>query len=116
MARRFAASLNLPDPNPNHLWFGPYGCVVVGDDRTRHVYYGGRLTVPAEAKKLLANVLAAPGHVTVTTWSIKVHVAPAAVTSERIAIRRLLDNCNRKKLTLPGDPRGRPLPIQLQNA
>jgi hypothetical protein len=74
------------------------------------------MVLPAEAKKLLANVLRAPGHVVAGQSVITVRLAPAANRSEREAIALLLARCNRQKLTLPGDATKRPLRFQSQNA
>ena len=73
------------------------------------------MALPAEAKKLLANVLRAPGHVVAGKSVITVRIAPAANRNERHAISALFNQCNRQKLTLPGDPTGRPLRFQSQN-
>jgi len=73
------------------------------------------MVLPAEAKKLLANVLRAPGHVVAGQSLITVRLAPAANRSERDAIALLLARCNRQKLTLPGDPTKRPIRFQSQN-
>jgi hypothetical protein len=73
------------------------------------------MVLPAEAKKLLANVLRAPGHVVAGQSVITVRLAPAANRTEREAIALLLARCNRQKLTLPGDPARRPLRFQSQN-
>jgi hypothetical protein len=73
------------------------------------------MVLPAEAKKLLANVMRAPGHVVAGQTAITVRLAPAANRMERDAIARLLARCNRLKLTLPGDVTRRPLRFQSQN-
>jgi hypothetical protein len=73
------------------------------------------MVLPAEAKKVLANVFQAPGHVVVGKTVITVRLAPAANRSERVAITSLLALCNRQKLTLPGDSAMRPLRFQAQN-
>jgi hypothetical protein len=73
------------------------------------------MALPAEAKKLLANVLRAPGHVVAGKSVITVRLAPAANRNEREAIAVLLERCNRQKLTLPGDPMARPIRFQSQN-
>ena len=73
------------------------------------------MVLPGEAKKLLANVLRAPGHVVSGKSVITVRLAPAANRSEREAISALLARCNRLKLTLPGDLAKRPLRFQSQN-
>ena len=72
--------------------------------------------LPGEAKKLLANVLQAPGHVVAGKSVITVRLAPAANRKEREAITTLLAHCNRQKLTLPGDPSMRALRFQAQNS
>lgn len=72
------------------------------------------MSLPTEAKKLLANVLRAPGHVVAGKSAITVRLAPAANRSERDAIASLLAHCNRMKLTLPGDAARRPIRFQSQ--
>jgi hypothetical protein len=69
---------------------------------------------PREAKKVIANVLAAPGRVTVTDQAIHVRLAPAANRSERVAIRRLFTAINKRGLVLPSDPKRLPLRFELQ--
>lgn len=71
---------------------------------------------PAEAKKLIANLLAAPGRVEVSADVIAVHLAPAANRAERIALGVLLAEVNRWKLTLPGDAMKRRLRFGLQKS
>jgi hypothetical protein len=68
---------------------------------------------PREAKKVIANVFAAPGRVDVTTSEIRVRLSPAANCSEHAAIRRLLADITARKLALPGDARRRPLRFEL---
>ena len=68
---------------------------------------------PREAKKLLANIFAAPGKITVTERAIHVRLAPAANRSEKDAIRGLLVAINERRLTLPGDPKRLPLLFDL---
>jgi hypothetical protein len=72
------------------------------------------MPLPNQAKKLLANVLRAPGHVVAGKSVIAVHLAPPANRSERDAIATFLARCNRMKLTLPGDAARRPLRFQSQ--
>ena len=72
------------------------------------------LRKPREAKKVIANVFAAPGRVDVTTDEIRVRLAPAANRSERAAIQRLLTKVTAMQLTLPGDADRRPLRFELQ--
>ena len=69
---------------------------------------------PREAKKVVANLLAAPGKITVTEGAIHVRLAPAANRSELVAIRQMLVSINARKLTLPGDPKRLPLLFDLQ--
>jgi hypothetical protein len=69
---------------------------------------------PREAKRLLANIFAAPGKVAVTEHAIHVRLAPAANRSERIAIERLFDALNQRQLVLPADSDRLPLRLELQ--
>lgn len=71
------------------------------------------LKKPAEAKKVAANLLAAPGRVDVRPDVISVRLAPAANRTERAALTALLEQVNGWNLTLPGDHRSRPLRFQL---
>lgn len=64
---------------------------------------------PREAKKLLANLLAAPGQVVVTEHTIIVRLAPAANRSELDAIQHLLNHLNQRGLVLPSDHKRLPL-------
>jgi hypothetical protein len=74
-----------------------------------------KMTLPTEAKKVLANLFQAPGHVVVGKSVITVRLAPAANRSERDAMASLLAHCNRQSLTLPGDLAMRPLRFQAQS-
>lgn len=69
---------------------------------------------PREAKKVIANILAAPGKVTVTDQAIHVRLAPAANRSEREAIQHLFAALNQRGLVLPSDPKRLPLRFDLQ--
>jgi len=71
------------------------------------------LRKPAEAKKIVANVLAAPARIDVRADTIHLKLAPAANRTERTAIAALLAEVSGWKLTLPGDHRSRPLRCQL---
>jgi len=73
------------------------------------------MVLPAQAKKVLANIFQAPRHVVVGQSVITVRLAPAANRTERDAIANLFAHCNRLKLTLPGDLAMRPLRFQAQN-
>lgn len=68
---------------------------------------------PREAKKVIANVFAAPGRVDVTASEIRIRLSPAANRSEHAALRGLLADITARKLTLPGDARRRPLRFEL---
>jgi hypothetical protein len=72
------------------------------------------LRKPREAKKVIANVFAAPGRVDVRPDEIRVRLAPAANRSERTAIRHLLAHVSAMRLALPGDPHRRPLRFEVQ--
>jgi hypothetical protein len=69
---------------------------------------------PAEAKKTLANLLAAPGHVSVQGRRVHVELLPAGTARERAAFGLLLVYVNRLNLTLPGDPQRRRLAFRSQ--
>ena len=64
---------------------------------------------PREAKKVLANIFAAPGQVRVNGKSITITLKPTGNRNELEAINELFQVVNRWKLTLPGDPSSRPL-------
>lgn len=68
---------------------------------------------PREAKKVVANLFAAPGTVEVTPTEIRVRLAVAANRSERRALQELLAQLSSLDLTLPRDRRARPLRFQL---
>jgi hypothetical protein len=68
---------------------------------------------PREAKKVIANVFAAPGRVDVSLSEIRIRLSPAANRSEHAAIRRLLADITARKHTLPGDARRRPIRFEL---
>ena len=63
----------------------------------------------AEAKKTLANLLAAPGNIRVGKRTINVCLLPAGTGPEQRAFSALLGVVNGWRLTLPGDQRGRRL-------
>ena len=69
---------------------------------------------PREAKKLIANLFAAPGKVAVTEQAIHVRLAPAANRSELAAIQHLLDQLNQRGLILPSDHKRLPLHFEVQ--
>jgi hypothetical protein len=69
---------------------------------------------PREAKKLIANLFAAPGRVDVTAREIRVRLAIAANRSERRAVRHLLAQLTAMRLALPRDGRGRSLRFEIQ--
>jgi hypothetical protein len=68
---------------------------------------------PKEAKKILANLFAAPGDVRVGERSIRVTLAPAATDLEREALTTLLDLLDEAELVLPGDPARRDLRFRI---
>jgi len=73
------------------------------------------LRKPREAKKTLANLLAAPGVVRAGQQHIGVTLRPAGTARERRAFQVLLTAANARRLTLPGDPSGRPLRFRIAN-
>jgi len=68
----------------------------------------------AEAKKTLANLFVAPGHVRLAAGKVCIDLAPAATAPERLAIDRLLRELDDLNLTLPGDPERRVLRFRAQ--
>jgi hypothetical protein len=68
---------------------------------------------PAEAKRVLRNLFAAPGRVHVGSRAITITLQPAANRNEAEALDALLAIVNRWRLTLPGDPDGRPMRFRL---
>jgi len=75
---------------------------------------GPMLTRPAEAKKTLDNLLAAPAVIHATRRLIVVELAPAGTRREHAAFVQLLRPINARRLSLPGDPARRPLRFKLQ--
>jgi hypothetical protein len=75
---------------------------------------GPNLPRPAEAKKTLANLFAAPAVLHATSRAIVVNIAPAGTRSELRAFDTLLAQINDRRLTLPGDPDRRPLRFRTQ--
>ena len=69
---------------------------------------------PAEAKRVLRNLFAAPGHVRLGMRTITVTLLPAANVNELLAFGRLLDILSRANLTLPSDPLRRRLRFRSQ--
>jgi transposase-like protein len=64
---------------------------------------------PREAKKLLATVFGAPGHVIVNAHTITASLLCPGNHGERRAVAALLEGATAARLRLPGDPRGRRL-------
>ncbi len=75
---------------------------------------GPMLARPAEAKKTIDNLLAAPAVIHATPRLIVVELAPAGTRRERAAFVELLRPLNARKLSLPGDPARRALRFKLQ--
>ena len=72
------------------------------------------LAIPAEAKRVLANIFTAPGSIHATETRITVALQPAGTKSELRALGAFLGRCNRLSLVLPGDPARRTLRFRLQ--
>ena len=64
---------------------------------------------PAEAKKLLANIFAAPGDLRVGDKTITLNLKIAARKDERKAVEEFFETINKRNISLPGDPKSRPL-------
>ena len=75
---------------------------------------GCHLSRPAEAKKTLANLLAAPGRVRLSRDRISVTLIPAGTRREQRAFAAILDQLNRLNLNLHGDRSQRPLRFRTQ--
>lgn len=71
------------------------------------------LSRPREAKKVLANLFAAPGSVRVTERTIHISLSPAATDDERAALSDLAQLLDDADLVLPGDPRRRQLRLRV---
>ena len=80
----------------------------------RYTILRPHLPRPAEAKKALANLLAAPGHVHAASDRIRITLEPAGTAPELAAFKALLDQVNARNLNLPGDRGARRLEFQLQ--
>jgi hypothetical protein len=72
------------------------------------------LPKPAEAKRHLANLLAAPGDIEVKSHLVRVVLRPAGTARERMAFARLCDAVNAARMTLPGDRHARRLHFDVQ--
>jgi len=68
---------------------------------------------PHEAKKILANLIAAPGTIRVSKRTIRVTLEPAANNGERDALASFLERLDHAKLILPGDPERRRLRFRI---
>jgi len=64
---------------------------------------------PAEAKKLLANIFAAPGDMRVGDNTVTFYLKIAARKDERKAVAKFFEYINKRNLSLPGDHKSRPL-------
>ena len=74
------------------------------------------VTRPREAKKLLANLFAAPATIAVSDHAIHLRLAPAANKAELVALRQLFAMLNQRGLTLPSDHKRLPLRFDLARA
>lgn len=75
---------------------------------------GPHLVRPAEAKKTLANLLAAPGIVKLTKRRVTITLQPAGTARELDAFSHLARELNELPLSLPGDPTHRRLHVRIQ--
>jgi hypothetical protein len=74
------------------------------------------LSMPEEAKKVIANIFKAHGNIHVNDDSILISLDAAGNANELKAIRTALEELNALELAHPGDPRRRPLCFTLQRA
>lgn len=74
------------------------------------------MTRPREAKKLLANLFAAPATIVVSDHAIHVRLAPAAHKAELVALGHLFTTLNQRRLILPSDHKRLPLRFDLARA
>jgi len=70
---------------------------------------------PAEAKRVIQNLLLAPGSIHQGVEHVTVSIQPAGTRQELTAIAKLLGECTSWKLMMPDDPRARPLRFKLQS-
>ena len=77
-------------------------CANIEDDLA--TWLAPHLLNPDEAKKTVANLLAAPGRVRVDERVVRIDLLPAATTREQSAFNKLLAEVNALQLRLPGDP------------
>jgi hypothetical protein len=73
-----------------------------------------KLAKPAEAKRVVANVLAAPARIRVGSRTIAIDLAPAGTRAELDAVRDWLRDVSDRGLTLPGDAKARRLRFRSQ--
>jgi len=67
-----------------------------------------------EAKKVIANIFTSPGDIRVNEKSISIALKLAGRKDELEAIDHLFHEINERKLSLPGDPKNRPLRFKSQ--
>lgn len=77
------------------------------------VMLGPSLSRSEEAKKVLANLFAAPGTIRVSARTIRITLAPAATEREQQALAQLLERLDDDELVLPGDPDRRRLRFRI---
>ncbi len=68
---------------------------------------------PREAKKVLANLFAAPGNIRVSDRNIRVTLKPATTDREREALISFVERLDHANLVLPGDPNRRHLRFRI---
>jgi hypothetical protein len=85
------------------------------EDQLAHMLKAHLSTEP-EAKRVVQNLLKASGNIQVGKSRITVTLDPSANRAELRAIRALLGQVNRKRLSHPGDPERRRLEFRLQGA
>lgn len=78
------------------------------------LHLADHLRRPLEAKKVLANVFQSPGDIRVNEKSITIALHLTGRRDELEAIDHLFHEINDRKLSLPGDPKNRPLRFKSQ--
>lgn len=74
------------------------------------------LSRPREVKRVLRNLLAAPGHIRLGKRTITITLLPAGNTNELAAFDSFLDVASRQHLVLPGDPLRRKIRFRSQSS
>jgi hypothetical protein len=108
------ASKLVKHPRPYKMLIDTVRIALANAESELAARLGPHLPKPKQAKKTLANLLAAPGQVRLGKSTIRVTLEPAGTPSEAAAFRVLLRQLNAMDLRLPGDPSRRKLRFQIR--